>query len=257
MSLYNNSFSRAYDFLFVELADPRTNDWFLIRHPTPGLTIIGAYLYFVLSWGPRYMKHRKPMELTNILIVYNFLQVLISTWIVWEGLTGAWLFHYSWKCEPVDWSWSPHALRVARGVYIYFLAKMSELLDTIFFVLRKKDRQITFLHMYHHTTQFCIAFLHSAQLLFHDCGFPRFSLYFTLPNAIFFYYLFYDFYNKAYPIAQEDKTQIENGHAVAASNGKVVPVEPCNGTAIATEDSNHRSPVASTVNNTKQTKKDS
>lgn len=34
---------------------------------------------------------------------------------------------------------------------MYFLAKISELLDTVFFVLRKKDRQITFLHMYHHT----------------------------------------------------------------------------------------------------------
>ncbi|XP_028173629.1 elongation of very long chain fatty acids protein 7-like, partial [Ostrinia furnacalis] len=40
---------------------------------------------------------------------------------------------------------------VARGVYIYFLAKISELLDTVFFVIRKKERQITFLHLYHHT----------------------------------------------------------------------------------------------------------
>lgn len=39
----------------------------------------------------------------------------------------------------------------ARGVYLYFLAKISELLDTVFFVLRKKDRQISFLHLYHHT----------------------------------------------------------------------------------------------------------
>lgn len=36
-------------------------------------------------------------------------------------------------------------------MYLYFLAKISELLDTVFFVLRKKDRQISFLHMYHHT----------------------------------------------------------------------------------------------------------
>lgn len=41
--------------------------------------------------------------------------------------------------------------QVARGVYIYFLAKISELLDTVFFVIRKKERQITFLHLYHHT----------------------------------------------------------------------------------------------------------
>jgi len=47
--------------------------------------------------------------------------------------------------------------------------------------------------------QFCIAFLHSCQLLIYDCEYPRFSLYLILPNAIFFYYLFNDFYNKAYP----------------------------------------------------------
>lgn len=34
---------------------------------------------------------------------------------------------------------------------MYFLLKVADLLDTVFFVLRKKDRQITFLHLYHHT----------------------------------------------------------------------------------------------------------
>lgn len=59
--------------------------------------------------------------------------------------------------------------------------------------------------------QFCIAFLHSAQLLWQDCGFPRWSLFFTLPNAIFFYYLFYDFYNKAYPPKRVKKNSAANG----------------------------------------------
>nr|CAD7602474.1 unnamed protein product [Timema genevievae] len=254
--------------------DPRTNDWFLIKSPTPGLTIMASYLFFVLSWGPRYMKHRKPFELTNILILYNFLQVVFSVYIFCEGLDAGWLTKYSWTCEPVDVSTSPEALRIATGVYMYFLAKISELLDTVFFVLRKKERQITFLHLYHHTGmpmvswgctkyypgghgtliglinsfvhiimysyymmsamgpqfqkylwwkkyittlqmvvllvvlidtrahcitgQFCLAFLHSFQLLFHDCGYPRWTLFLTLPNAIFFYYLFNDFYYKEY-----------------------------------------------------------
>ena len=39
----------------------------------------------------------------------------------------------------------------ARGCYVYFIAKLTELLDTIFFVLRKKDNQVSFLHLYHHT----------------------------------------------------------------------------------------------------------
>ena len=58
------------------------------------------------------MAHRKPFVLKKTLVVYNFLQVLLSIWIFWEGLAGAWLTHYSWKCEPVDFSNTPHALRV-------------------------------------------------------------------------------------------------------------------------------------------------
>lgn len=42
-------------------------------------------------------------------------------------------------------------LKMAAAVWWYFFAKIVELLDTVFFVLRKKNRQITFLHLYHHT----------------------------------------------------------------------------------------------------------
>lgn len=34
--------------------------------------------------------------------------------------------------------------------YIYYLSKLTEFADTIFFVLRKKKSQITLLHLYHH-----------------------------------------------------------------------------------------------------------
>ena len=80
--------------------------------------ILAAYLYFVLSWGPRQMEHRKPFELKKTLVIYNFFQVLLSVWLFWEGTVGAWLFHYSWKCQPVDFSTSPHAMRV-RFFFLY------------------------------------------------------------------------------------------------------------------------------------------
>lgn len=52
------------------------------------------------------------------------------------------------------------------------------------------------------------------QLLWEECGYPRWSVVFTLPNAIFFYYLFSDFYNKAY--GPSDKGKKHNG---AVTNG--------------------------------------
>lgn len=45
---------------------------------------------------------------------------------------------------------------MARAVWLYYICKITELLDTVFFVLRKKQNQITFLHVYHHTLMpFC------------------------------------------------------------------------------------------------------
>lgn len=35
-------------------------------------------------------------------------------------------------------------------MWFYFLCKIVELLDTVFFILRKKEKQVSFLHLYHH-----------------------------------------------------------------------------------------------------------
>lgn len=40
---------------------------------------------------------------------------------------------------------------MARAVWLYYMCKITELLDTVFFVLRKKQNQVSFLHLYHHT----------------------------------------------------------------------------------------------------------
>ena len=40
--------------------------------------------------------------------------------------------------------------QISRGVHLYFIVKVVDLLDTVFFVLRKKQNQVTFLHVYHH-----------------------------------------------------------------------------------------------------------
>lgn len=40
--------------------------------------------------------------------------------------------------------------QIAGVVWLYFIVKIIDLLDTVFFVLRKKYNQISFLHVYHH-----------------------------------------------------------------------------------------------------------
>lgn len=72
-----------------------------------------------------------------------------------------------------------------------------------------------------------MAFLHSCQLLVYDCDYPKWSLVFILPNAIFFYFLFSDFYNSAYtPKKENDGAMIQNSAkandvAEKVSNGEI------------------------------------
>lgn len=48
---------------------------------------------------------------------------------------------------------------MASAVWVYYMCKLIELLDTVFFVLRKKQNQISFLHVYHHTMMPFAAFI--------------------------------------------------------------------------------------------------
>ncbi|KAG5280706.1 hypothetical protein AALO_G00063100 [Alosa alosa] len=131
-------------------ADPRLDGWFLMSSPFPQTVILLSYIYFVKSLGPRLMENRKPFNLRPILIVYNFSSVALSVYMSYEFVMSGWGTGYSFKCDPVDYSHSPQAMRMVQTCWLYYFSKFTELLDTIFFVLRKKNNQITFLHVYHH-----------------------------------------------------------------------------------------------------------
>lgn len=101
-----------YDNEIVFLSDPRTKDWFLMSGPGPLLIIVVSYIYFSTSAGPRYMRDKKPYDLRNVMIVYNFTQVLLSMYLFYEGLNSGWLTEYNIHCQPIDYSDNPVAIRV-------------------------------------------------------------------------------------------------------------------------------------------------
>lgn len=144
---------KYYNFLFYELADPRTNVLPLVGNPFHGIAILGFYLYFVLNLGPRLMKDRQPFNVKHILTAFNIFQITSSVLIFYKCLVLGWGpgRHYKIFCEPVDFSEAPHAMEIAWYVWFYMILKFIDLLDTVFIVLRKNQRQVTFLHVYHHT----------------------------------------------------------------------------------------------------------
>ncbi|KAH1005134.1 hypothetical protein HUJ04_006175 [Dendroctonus ponderosae] len=134
-----------------KLSDPRTSSWPFIQSPVPTILMVLTYLYVILWLGPRLMANRKPFKLKEVLFVYNGAQVLLSLYMFYEHFASGWFLDYSYKCQPVDYSTNDRAMRMARLCWIYYVSKLTEFADTVFFVMRKKDSQITFLHVYHHS----------------------------------------------------------------------------------------------------------
>jgi len=140
----------GYHDLMDNKSDPRVNDWPLMSSPFPTLAICLTYAYVVKRLGPKLMENRKPFELKNPIIVYNLFQVIFSTWLFYESCVAGWFNGYSFRCQPVDYSTSPMAMRMANGCWWYYISKFTEFMDTIFFVLRKKNNHISTLHVIHH-----------------------------------------------------------------------------------------------------------
>ncbi|XP_062409759.1 elongation of very long chain fatty acids protein 7-like [Sardina pilchardus] len=136
---------------WIKAADPRVGDWPLMSSPVPQTMIIASYIYFVTTLGPRIMENRKPFDLKKPMIVYNFSIVGLSLYLIYEFLMSGWANGYSYRCDIVDYSNSPLAIRMAQACWLYYFSKFIEMLDTIFFVLRKKNSQVSFLHVYHHS----------------------------------------------------------------------------------------------------------
>ncbi|XP_037298932.1 elongation of very long chain fatty acids protein-like [Manduca sexta] len=128
---------------------PEIDELPLMESLGPIVIILAVYLLFVLKIGPAFMRKREAYKLTNILLAYNAVQVAISLYLViryFNNLTQMGLVPK--KCYIKE---NYARNQILFGTYLYLAAKFTELLDTIFFVLRKKDSQVTFLHLYHHT----------------------------------------------------------------------------------------------------------
>ncbi|KAF6198207.1 hypothetical protein GE061_007954 [Apolygus lucorum] len=134
-------------------ADAIVDSWFLMSSPTPILSLLLFYLYFVLSLGPKLMESRKPFDLKYTMVLYNLYQVVFSSWLC-SRLIFSWAaikYIYNHACMPLDRGANPLVSILNDSTWWYFMSKVVELLDTLFFVLRKKQNQVSVLHVWHHS----------------------------------------------------------------------------------------------------------
>lgn len=131
-----SGFTRFYNFV-VDVQDPRTIVWPLMGSPIPLICILAAYLLFCNYIGPYIMKDREPFELKKTMIVYNFMQVVCSAYMVYEVTQCGWGFKntYNLLCQPVPYDRSPTSMRVGicltsvcKQINWFFIADGQDLL---------------------------------------------------------------------------------------------------------------------------------
>eukprot|EP00052_Salpingoeca_macrocollata_P026160 m.242167 g.242167 ORF g.242167 m.242167 type:complete len:232 (+) comp22536_c0_seq10:3456-4151(+) len=96
---------------------------------------------------------REALELRTVIVLYNVAMVALNFHIAYELLWNGWKLDYG-VCAAVDTSDNPYSLRIAEALWWYYFSKGLEFMDTFFFVLGKKTRNVSFLHVYHHSTMF-------------------------------------------------------------------------------------------------------
>jgi len=123
-------------------------------------TAISIYAVVVFSLH-RWMQDRPPFKLSFIVPVHNFFLSGISLVILIGVLYN---LYFVWRVSenPVLEFLCDTKRNVATGpqtffLYIFFLTKFYELLDTVIIVLKK--RPIIFLHVYHHAITVALVFV--------------------------------------------------------------------------------------------------
>ncbi|CAH2231205.1 elongation of very long chain fatty acids protein 7-like [Pararge aegeria] len=145
------SILNGYNYMFDDFAHPITKNWFLVARPFQMIGVLSFYLFFSTRLGPWYMRNKKPYDLRTVIKYYNLFQVVASLYLFYQGSAYVLSKEYSILCQNVDDPKTPRAYNIAVSAWYYFMIKVVDLLDTVFFVLRKSDRQITSLHLHHHT----------------------------------------------------------------------------------------------------------
>jgi elongation of very long chain fatty acids protein 4 len=157
-TIMNNSMvssTKNYYQWLHSLADPRVESWPLMSSPLPTLSLFFLYL-IAANYGPSFMKSRKPLQLRWLLVVYNLYIAALNLWIFCEMCYCSYKLNYRSFCQLVLITDDPYVMRIANAIWWYYASKGIEFADTLFFILRKKDRQLTFLHKYHHSSMFIV-----------------------------------------------------------------------------------------------------
>jgi elongation of very long chain fatty acids protein 4 len=142
----------------LDLGDKRVEDWPLMRSPWPTLTITAVYVVLCYAGAKCDVKltgEKSLFRLKSFILTYNLFCIGLNLYIAMELLTPS--LAYRFDCEPVNYS--SHdviAVKSASALWWYYLSKLIELMDSVFFIFKGNYNKLSFLHIYHHSSMFCL-----------------------------------------------------------------------------------------------------
>ena len=143
---------------------------------TTAISIAGAYLAFVLVGSARPPRpepslakgwHASPAQLVmraypgdgiklyGVAFLYNIAQVMLCSYMCIEAVIVAKRSNFNLVCNSYDAKHPP----MANVLWLFYASKVLDFVDTFFIVIGKKWKQLSFLHVYHHTTIFLFYWL--------------------------------------------------------------------------------------------------
>jgi elongation of very long chain fatty acids protein 4 len=109
--------------------------------------LIGVYL--ASKWSNA---QKEPMDLKLLMRVYNAICVGLAGYVVYGIVMYKMTVNAgTFVCNPIDTS-SAAGKQLAYVIWVYYAQKYVEMADTFIFIFRQSWRQVTFLHVYHHSS---------------------------------------------------------------------------------------------------------
>ena len=102
------------------------------------------------------MNYRAPVTgLYGVKFLYNVVQVMLCSYMCIESGVQAWKAGYPIVGCPFNKESPP----LGFILYVFYISKILDFLDTVFIILEKRFNQLSFLHVYHHTSIFLVSML--------------------------------------------------------------------------------------------------
>lgn len=106
------NFSRKWNEIMYNEADPRTRDMPLMGSPLPVIIICIFYAILIKVILFKVMDSRKAFNTRFLSLSLNIYLFCVSLYFLYKSSTLAWFNNYNWRCEPIDKSNSSQALEV-------------------------------------------------------------------------------------------------------------------------------------------------